>query len=573
MKKIKLKKLAPAIIAALLLSACGGITKMKDTSSTVKHSVTPSPLEMHGGKVDVTINTTFPGKYFNKKALLVVTPVLTYEGGEAAYDTVIFQGEQVEANNTPIPFENGKTVTYSGSVPYVEGMKTSQLVLKAYGQVKDTKVPFPDTKIADGVIATPALVQVDPKAIMVGDKFERVIPAQYEADINYVINKADVRPKELKDTDIKDLENEVAAASANDRVDIKSAAISSYASPDGPEDLNTKLSANRGKSAQGYFSKLLKKSKVEKAKEDNFLNVVSTPEDWDGFKAAMEKSDIKDKDLVLRVLSMHSDPVVREKEIKNISEAYEEIKDKILPELRRSKLIVNVDNIGYSDEELLDLVKSNPDTLNEEEILYAAKLVGDAEGKLAAYQKAAENFPKSFRAINNVGYVQVQMGKLDDAKASFEKAKEIEDNDVVNNNLGVVALLQGDSSGAEDMFTSAMGAGDAVSYNLGIIKIQQGDYKAAVNYLGNGCNFNTALAKMLNGANDDALSALNCIAEPTAMDYYLKAIIGARMDNSDMVFSNLRSAVGKDAALKDAVKSDLEFAKFRADESYNAIVE
>ena len=573
MKKIKLKKLASVAIAVVLLSACGGITKMKDTASDVRHDVTPSPLEMHGGKVDITINTTFPGKYFNKKALLVVTPVLTYEGGEARYDSVIFQGEQVEANNTPIPFENGKTVTYSGSVPYVDGMRTSQLMLQATAVLKDTEVPFPPVKIADGVLATADLVQVEPKPIMVGDKFERVIPDKYEADIHYVINQADIRSKELKADDIKELESKIADASKNERVEVKNASISAYASPDGPEDLNDKLSGKRGKSAEGYFKKVLKKSKIEKSSADDFLSVVATPEDWDGFKAAMEKSDIKDKDLVLRVLSMHSDPVVREKEIKNIAEAYEEIKDKVLPELRRSKLIVSVDNIGYSDEEILGLAESNPDTLTEEEILYAAAITKNAEAKLAIYQKAAENYPKSFRAINNAGFVQVKLGDIEGAKTSFEKAKEIEDNNVVNNNLGVVALMEGDKTAAEELFTSSMGAGDAVSYNLGIIKIIDGDYSAAVSYFGNSCSFNAALAKVLNGATDEALNSLNCIPEPAAMDYYLKAIIGARTSNSDMLFSNLRSAVEKDGSLKELAKSDLEFVKYRGDETFTSIVD
>jgi len=573
MKKIKLKKLASAVIAVVILSSCGGITKMKDTASTVKHSVTPSPLEMHGGNVDLTINTTFPGKYFNKKAMMVVTPVLTYEGGEAAYDSVVFQGEQVEANYTAIPFENGKTVTYSGSVPYVEDMKDSELKLRAYAQVKSKIVELPDIKIADGVMATANLVQVDPKPILIGDKYERIVPEKYEADIHYVINKANVRSKELKADDIKELEQKVADASANERIEIKNAAISAYASPDGPEDLNDKLSGKRGGSAKGYFSKLLKKSKVEKASDDSFLSIVATPEDWEGFKTLMEQSDIKDKDLVLRVLSMHQDPVVREKEIKNIAETFEEIKDKILPELRRSKLIVNIDKVGYSDEELIALVKSNPDTLNKEEILRAASLLADKEEQLTAYQKASENFPKCFRAANGIGYVQVKMGDVDAAKASFEKAKELQDGDVINNNLGVVALLQGDKATAEELFTSAMGAGDVVSYNMGIIKVIDGDYNAAVNYFGNGCNFNAALAKLLNSAQEDALNTLNCIEEQAALDYYLKAVIGARMDNSDMVFSNLRSAVGKDASLKETAKSDIEFANFKTDEAFTSIVE
>jgi tetratricopeptide (TPR) repeat protein len=573
MKKNKLKKLASVTLAVIVLSSCGGITKMKDAASDVKSSVTPSPLEMHGGKVDVTINTTFPGKYFNKKAIMVITPVLTYDGGETAFDSVVFQGEAVEDNHTPIPYENGKAVTYSSSVDYTEGMSTSNLVLRAYAQVKDTKVPLPDMKIADGVVSTPALVQIDPKAIMVGDNFERIQPDAYEADIHYLINRSEVPSKELKAEDIKSLETKIMEASKNERVEFKDAKVSAYASPDGPLDLNDKLSAQRGKTAQNYFSRVLKKTKVDKVASKDFLSVVSTPEDWEGFKTLMQKSDIKDKDLVLRVLSMHSDPVVREREIKNISEAFEEIKEKILPELRRSKLIVSVEKIGYSDSELDSIMAVNPDILNEEEILRAASLIEDNESKLAAYQKAAENFPNSFRAINNVGFVQLQMGNVDAAQTSFEKAKELEDNNVINNNLGVIAMKQGDKQKAEELFTAAMGAGDVVSQNLGIIKIIDGDYQAAVNYYGNTCSFNSALAKMLNGSSNEALSSINCLDDPDAMDYYLKAIIGARMENAEVVFTNLRSAVGKDASLKAKAKKDLEFVKFRADETFSSIIQ
>jgi Flp pilus assembly protein TadD len=547
---------------------------MVDNAETVNYEVTPSPLETHGGEVEVTIKTTFPEKYFNKKAVVEATPVVKYEGGQAEFESTTLQGEKVEANNKMIPYAGGD-YTYTGKIAYVPDMLSSDLVVEMTAQIKDKDpVMIPGVKIADGVIATSTLVQNKPKAILVGDNFQRVVPESYEADIHYVINKYNVRSSELKSDDVKDLKSKVSEAKDNERIEIKGAKISAYASPDGEFDLNEKLSDNRSKSAKTYLNSVLKKSKVDGFNEEGFLNMMSTPEDWEGFKALMEASDIQDKELILRVLSMYSDPAVREKEIKNMAEAFEEIKVKILPELRRSKMFVNVEKIGYSDEELAELVKSNPDTLNEEEILYAATLTDNNAEKLAIYKKAAENFPESFRAKNNTGYILMEQGKTAEAKAAFEEAKAIEENSVVKNNLGAVALAEGDLAAAEELFTSAMGAGDAVNYNLGIIKIKQGDYPAAVNYFGNKPSFNAALAQLLNGDTEKALTTLGEIGDTDdAMVYYLKAVCGARAGREEVVLNNLRKAVELDGSLKAYAVKDLEFRNYAESEAFSGIVQ
>ena len=573
MKNLKISLLFLAVVTAFLLNNCGGLTKMVDNAETVNYEVTPSPLETHGGEIEVTIKTTFPEKYFNKKAIVEATPVVKYEGGQAEFETTTLQGEKVEANNKMIPFDGGD-YTYSGKIAYVPEMLSSDLVVEMSAQIKDKDpVPIPGIKIADGVIATSTLVQNTPKAILVGDEFQRIVPESYEADIHYVINKYNVRSSELKSDDIKDLQSKVAEASKNEKIDVKGAKISAYASPDGELDLNEKLSDNRSKSGKEYLSKVLKKSKIEGFNEEGFLSMMSTPEDWEGFKALMEASDIQDKELILRVLSMYSDPAVREKEIKNMSEAFEEIKVKVLPELRRSKLFVDVEKIGYSDEEIAELVKSNPDTLNEEEILYAATLTEDLDEKLAIYKKAAANFPESFRAKNNTGYVLLEQGKVAEAKTAFEEAKAIEENSVIKNNLGAVALAEGDLTGAEELLTSAMGAGDAVNYNLGIIKIKQGDYPAAVNYFGNKPSFNAALAQLLNGETEKALTTLGELGEvDDAMVYYLKAVAGARAGREEVVLNNLRKAIEMDGALKDYASKDLEFRNYAESEAFAGII-
>jgi Flp pilus assembly protein TadD len=435
-------------------------------------------------------------------------------------------------------------------------------------------VPIPGIKIADGVIATSTLVKNDPQAILMGDQFKRVTPQSYDAEILYVINKSDIRDSELKKEGVKKFTSNIAGAKNDSTVKIKGAKISSYASPDGALELNEKLSGNRGESAERYLTRTLKQLKIEGYDVEGFLKSVETAEDWDGFKKLMEASSIQDKELILRVLSMYSDPAVREKEIKNMAQAYEAIKVDVLPQLRRSQLSIEAEKIGYSDEQLAVLSKKSPESLNLEEILYAATLTNDLNEKLAIYQAAANKYPDCYRAKNNIGYVQMQLGNTAEAKAAFEAAKAIKDIDVIKNNLGVVALTEGDLATAEQLFTSAMGAGDVVNYNLGIIKIKQGDYAAAVNYFGNKPSFNAALAQLLNGNVDKALSTLGELGESDeAMVYYLKAVAGARGDKVDVVVNNLRKAIEMNPKLKSFASRDAEFIKYASNEAFTAIVQ
>lgn len=574
MKNLKLNLLLIAV-AAFALSNCGGLSKMVENANSVSYEVQPTPLETHGGEVEITINTTFPEKYFNKKAIVTATPVLKYEGGQTEFESTTLQGESVEANNKVIPYAGG-SYSYTGKIPYKAEMLKAELVVEMTAQIGDKDpMEIPGVPVATGVVATPTLVKVQPKGILMSDNFKRIIPETYDSEILYVINKYNVRNSELKKGEIKEFGEKIKAANANERVEIKGAKISAYASPDGEYDLNDKLSGNRGKSAEKYLSKTLKKLNVESADADEFLKVVATAEDWDGFKELMEKSEIKDKELILRVLSMYSDPAVREKEIKNIAEAFETIKVDVLPQLRRSQMFIEVDKVGYSDEEITELVKSNIDTLNIEELLYAATLTDVKEEKLTIYQKAAEKYPECIRAKNNVGYVQMELGNTAEAKAAFEAAKAIKETDIVKNNLGAIALIEGDLAKAEELFSSAMGAGDAVNYNLGIIKIKQGDYAAAVNYFGNKPSFNAALAQLMNKETDKAIATLNEIGDTECKwVYYLKAVAGAREGKEELVIDNVRLAIEKDKdneIVAYALK-DVEFRNYVASEGFAALV-
>ncbi len=572
MKKFNFNYLVSISIAAVVLSSCGGLNKMVKNAHLVKYSVTPSPLEMHADSVEINGSVKFPGKFFNKKAVVTATPVLKYTNGEKAFNSATVQGEAVEANNPIISFVDGGSITYSGKIPYIDDMKMSELEIRVKATVKGKDVDFEPYKLADGVIATPRLLQSDAKSIIGKDKFARITPDTYEADIHFLINRAEVRSTELRDKDIKELKAYVKEAIENENRVLKGVGISAYASPDGELDLNTGLAQKRAVSAEKYLGGEFKKA--EEAKQEGFFSSASTPEDWEGFKKLMEESDVQDKDLILRVLSMYSDPVVREKEIKNISAAYTIIADKILPRLRRSMLNVNIDIVGKSDEELLALADTLPDTLNAEELLYAATLTKNLDKQLQFYQSFINKFPDDWRGNNNAGCAYLEQNKLSDAKNSFENAKNLDEaNVIVLNNLGVVAFIDNDLEKALEYYTSAAGAGNEQSYNLGIISIKRAEYDEAITYFGTACSFNASLAKLLAGDNDGALKAIDCIEEQDdAIIYYLKAIIGARSDNSDLLYNNLRTAISKDASLASEAKTDLEFGKYFEDDTFKTIV-
>jgi tetratricopeptide (TPR) repeat protein len=561
------------ILTAAVLTSCSGLNKMKKNSNLVKYEVTPKVLETHAGVVNVTIKGTYPAKYFDKKTTVTVTPVLTYAGGETAFDKVqILQGESVQANNKVIT-STGGDFTYTGSVPYKDAMKMSELVLRVKAVRGKKSLDFDQVKLADGVIATSTLVEKDARTIKMKDNYVRINPENKVADIHYAINKADISNKELKDEDIELLKAYIKSVSADSSRELKSTDVSSYASPDGTMKINVPLSEKRGKTADKFIKKEF--DKIPAAKAEGFFNEKTTAEDWDGFKSAVEKSNIQDKDLILRVLSMYSDPDVRDKEIKNMSSAFEKLKTDILPKLRRSKLAVNVDIVGRTDDQILAQMRSDPSVLSLEEMLHAAALSTDPNEQLKFYQETADKFPKCIRAKNNMGCTYLTLGKTDEAIAEFEKAKAIQNNDVVKNNLGFGALVKGDLAKAEDYFNSMTAATPESRYGLGVIAITKGEYDKAVNYFGTEPSFNLALAEYLKGDVNKAKSTLDSMTDlgKTGKPSYLKAVIGARLDDRNYMLTNLRDAIGFNSEWKGYAKTDLEFAKFFADDTFKSTVQ
>ena len=555
--------IAVVALSGLITVSCSSLKKMKKRAEEITYSVTPETLVAKGGMVDLKIDVTFPAKYFNKKVAIEATPVLRFKGGEKAYEMKAIQGEKVQGNAEVIPYETGKTVSYTSRIPYEDAMRLSDLEIDITGSKGAKTAKFDPRKIGDGVIATETLVVNAPATSVGEDKFQRIIKQQEEAAIYYLINSANIRSKEMTSEEMKKLEAYIKEAATKENMNLNGIDVRSYASPDGAYDFNEKLANQREKNSSAFLKKQMKKGKVEQYKDENFFKDFVVAEDWDGFKKAMEESNIQDKELILRVLSMHSDPEVREREIRNIASAFAVVADQILPKLRRSLFVVNTELIGKSDDELKALAKSNPSDLNVEELLYSATLFDNNNDKLAIYEACMRQFPNDWRGFNDAGMIQFEMGNIAAAQANFNKANSMSaNNPVVQNNLGAVALKNGDLKQAEVYFGAATGAGQEVNYNKGIVAIKSGDYAAAVNYFGQ-CNcVNAALANVLAGNNNEALKKLNAENKECPMSYYLKAVIGARTNDATAVIENLKKACSLDASFKQLAATDMEFVKF-----------
>ncbi len=409
------------VLAVVILSGCAGLNKMKKNAGDIQFKVTPEVLESHAGKVDVAIDGRFPAKYFNKKATLTATPVLKYEGGKTSLDPVTVQGESVEANNKVIGYTNGGNVNYKDAFDYDEAMSKSELYVNLTASKGAKSVTFDPIKIADGVIATSELVVNNPKPVLgvsreantTGkydpniDAFQRIVPDEMMADIHYLINRSNIRKEEVEQSDVTNFEDYTKKANDDEKIDLKGVEVAAYASPDGTIDLNTDLAAARKNTSSEFLIKKLKEAGI-----NIDLKAKYTPEDWEGFKELMEKSNIQDKELILRVLSMYNDPEVREREIRNLSQAFTDVADQILPQLRRAKMTTSVDFIGKTDDELKDVAKSNPSSLNPAELLYAATLFEGNDDQLAIYNSFSKIYPNDWRGPNNTGYILARRRKI-----------------------------------------------------------------------------------------------------------------------------------------------------------------
>lgn len=548
----------PLFALLIALPGCGGLGKMEKAIEELNLSMDPEPLILQGNEVKLSLSGTFPEKYFAKKAIIEATPVLVWEGGEAAFKTQGFQGEDAAGNYTVVPFQSAKSFDYSASVPFEEGMEDgARLELRISGTMGSKSLDFAPVVLGDGVITTPKWVQSDDRFVLGEDDFQRVMSYTQEAVINYEYNASRVRSSELRDQDMVDLKEFVGFAADHDSVMLKRTNVSAYASPEGEITLNEDLAMERAESANAAIANLLKREKIDV--EDGFYGNSPKGEDWEGFQSMMRASDIEDKDLILRVLSMYSDKNRREEEIKNIAKTYQEIEKEILPALRRSMITLYYDIEGYTDGELMALAMDNPDILTVEEVLYAATLFEGTEDKLKVYQAASRVHADDWRGPNNEGVCLMEMGKLNQAADRFMAADERGDSPVINNNLGAVSRMKGNLADAKRYLGSASGAGDAVKYNKGILAIQEGNYSQAVSNFSGENTVNAALAKLLNGDANGAKTILNNTDDDGAVAHYVMAIANARLGNSAEAKQHRDMAVQKDAGLSAKASADLEF--------------
>ena len=561
-----IKKLYLPLVALLVL-AFSSCSKMGELSADY-FTTNPEVLEAVGGKVPVTITGKFPEKYFKKNAIVEVTPVLRWDGGEAKGQPATFQGEKVQGNDQTISYKTGGTYTMKASFDYVPEMAKSELYLDFKIKKGKKEYTIPSVKIADGVIATSELPTVNSaNAALAPDAFQRIIKQAKEAQIMFLIQQANLRASELKSEGLKDFNKQVVTVAGDTKnYKLNNIEVSAYASPDGGVKLNTTLAENRQNNTEKYLNKELKKGKIETTVDTKY-----TAQDWDGFQELVSKSNIQDKDLILRVLSMYNDPEQRETEIKNISSVYKTLADEILPQLRRARLTANYDVIGRSDEEINAAFDTDAKVLSNDELLYAATLTNDNARKEAIYKKTVELYPNDFRAYNNLGKLAYQAGDLNKAESYFKKALSIKDAPEANMNLGLIALTKGDRTAAESYLSKASGSKE-LNEALGNLYVAQGQYDKAVSSFGDTKTNSAALAQILAKDYNKAKNTLAAIERPDAYTDYLMAVLGARTNNTSMVTSSLKNAIAKEPALAKKAASDLEFAKYFTNTDFMNII-
>ena len=552
-----IKKLYLPLVALLVL-AFSSCSKMGELSADY-FTTNPEVLEAVGGKVPVTITGKFPEKYFKKNAIVEVTPVLRWDGGEAKGQPATFQGEKVQGNDQTISYKTGGTYTMKASFDYVPEMAKSELYLDFKIKKGKKEYTIPSVKIADGVIATSELPTVNSaNAAYAPDAFQRIIKQAKEAQIMFLIQQANLRASELKSDSLKAFHKQVVAVAGDTKnYKLNNIEISAYASPDGGVELNTTLAENRQNNTEKYMNQQLKKGKIETEVDAKY-----TAQDWDGFQELVSKSNIQDKDLILRVLSMYSDPEQRETEIKNISSVYKTLADEILPQLRRARLTANYDVIGRSDEEINAAFDTDAKVLSNDELLYAATLTNDNARKEAIYKKTVELYPNDYRAYNNLGMMAYANGDLATAENYFKQAASKSSNAAeVNTNLGLIELTKGNVANAETYLSKSTGANTA-NEALGNLYIKQGQYDRAVQAFGDTKTNSAALAQILAKDYNKAKSTLSAVKNPDAYTNYLMAVVGARTNNADLVKSSMDKVKQQDAALAAKAQNDREFAKY-----------
>ena len=540
--------------SVLFMASC---SKMGPLSAD-NFTVTPNPLESQGGKVAATVNGTFPEKYMKKKAVVTVTPELRYANGQVAKgQSATFQGEKVMGNDQTISYKVGGRYTMKTSFDYVPEMQKSDMYL-TFDARKGKKVyNVPAVKVADGVIATSELYRrtlASENGVIAPDTFQRVNAKKQEANIKFLINQANIRKSELKNNSVQEFIEMLKKINADrEGLNIQNVEIQAYASPEGGVKFNDKLAGQRKNQSEKYVKNTLKKTKVDAALDAHY-----TAQDWEGFQKLVAASNLQDKDVILRVLSMYEDPQEREQQIRNMSAGFQELANGILPELRRSRLIINYETIGRSDDQIKEQYKNDASKLSADELLYSATLDETPAKQEEIYKKTVEAYPNDYRAYNNLAALALAKGDKESAQQYAAKAAQLgSDTPEAQANLGLISLINGNVQDAERAISKGANS-ENVKAALGALNIAKGNYAQAESDFGNTASNTAALAQILNKNYAAAAKTLDKVENPNAMTDYLHAIAAARRGNKFAAASYLKEALQKDASLKEYADNDLE---------------
>ncbi len=555
MKKINLLLAAASVV---MFASCGKLGEF----ASENFSVTPTPLESVGGEVPATISANIPAKLMHKKAVVTCTPVLRWNGGESVGTSLTLQGEKVEDNNQVISYANGGHATLRTAFPFQSGMEQSELFMTFQAKKGNKEVKLPEVKIGYGVDCTANLVTECVKTANNGvaaDNFQRVISQKQSATIKFLIAQANLRGSELNSDNVKEFIATLKNIKANEEdLVLNNVEVSAYASPDGKLSFNEKLAERREQASEKFVNKELKKAKIETNVDTKY-----TAEDWEGFQELVAQSNLKDKDLIIRVLSMYQDPEQREQEIKNISSVYKELADAVLPELRRARMTINYDVIGRSDDEIMKTFASEPEKLSVEEMVYAANVLATSDAqKETILKQTVKSYPKDYRAYNNLAEIAMRKGDYAAATDYANQALRQNPNAAeANTNLGLIALKDGKVAEAEAYL--AKGAASANTKEaLGNLYIAQGKYNLAAQNLA-GVNTNSAaLAQIMVKDYSAAKNTLNNVKNADAMTSYLKAVLAARTNDAAGVATNLAKAKSLDPSIAEKAAKDIALEKY-----------
>lgn len=542
--------------SVLLMTSCSKLGPLSADNFTV----TPNPLETQGGKVPATVSGVFPEKYMKRNATVTVTPELRYANGMVAKgQSSTFQGEKVMGNNQTISYRVGGRYTMKTSFDFVPEMQKSEMYLTFDARMGSKKCDVPAVKVANGVIATSELYKktlLSDGGCIAPDSFQRVKTQKQEANIRFLINQANLRKTELKNNSVQEFVQMLKKINADrEGFNIQNVEVAAYASPDGGVKFNDKLASNRQDVSEKYVKEQLKQTKVNADVDAHY-----TAQDWDGFQRLVQASNLQDKDVILRVLSMYKDPQEREQQIRNMSAGFQDLADGILPELRRSRLVINYETIGRSDDEIQAQYNSDATKLSPDELLYAATLEDSRAKQEEIYKKTAEIYDRDYRAYNNLAALAIANGDTDTAKKYLQKAQQLgSDTPEASANLGLLSLISGNTQDAEANISKAAGS-ENVGAALGALNIAKGNYAQAEKDFGSANTNTAALAQLLNKNYAAAAQTLDKVAVPDAMTDYLHAIVAARRGNKFAASSYLKDALKKDPTLKEYADNDLELS-------------